>query len=358
MEGYTFVKKSKIIFEWKIPDASSFLIKESSENEILKSSDFTSGSKLDDLWRLELWLNNEHNLITEDFEEDLDLNNYLSISLCKLHDYNINTKYSFWILTDKQEKISFYSQFVDAENDSGEDWGVDEFVEKQKLLDNKAEFLPNDTLTIQVEIIIDDDALTIPVENLSNSSPSQLGQDLGNLYENKENCDITIIVGNTRFKAHKLILSVRSPVLAAAFTHDMIEKKSNEVSIPDIDPEIFEKVLRYIYTGQVSDQEVVAARLLEAADKYQLLSLKKLCEEALMRSSNRGNIVEIVALADRHSAQNLKDYAIKCIIADATNVMKTPEFGELERTNPSLALELLRKYTFSQINNTTVTYSN
>ncbi|CAG5101217.1 Similar to SPOPL: Speckle-type POZ protein-like (Homo sapiens) [Cotesia congregata] len=88
----------------------------------------------------------------------------------------------------------------------------------------------------------------------------------------------------------------------------MIEKKSNEVTITDIDPEIFEKILRYIYTDQVSDLEVVAARLLEAADKYQLLSLKKLCEEALMRSSNRGNIIEIVALA-----QNLKDYAIKCI---------------------------------------------
>ncbi|CAG5101216.1 Similar to spoplb: Speckle-type POZ protein-like B (Danio rerio) [Cotesia congregata] len=76
------------------------------------------------------------------------------------------------------------------------------------LLDNSAEFLPNDTLTIQAEVIIDDDALTIPVENLPNSSQSQLAQDLGNLYGSKENCDITIIVGNTRFDAHKLILNV------------------------------------------------------------------------------------------------------------------------------------------------------
>lgn len=356
-EGYTFVKKNKIVFEWKIPDASFLLMKESWENEILESSNFTTGSELNDLWRLELSFNNGRNLITDDVEAK----KYLSLTLCNLSDYEFNAKYSFWILNVKQEKTSFFCGLDEEETDSDEDWSdwtVDHFAEKQILLDNSAEFLPNNILTIQAEVMIDDDALTIPVENISNSSQSQLGQDLENLYGSKENCDITIIVGNTRFEAHKLILSVRSPVLAAAFTHDMIEKKSNEVSITDIDPEIFEKVLRYIYTDQVSDLEVVAAKLLEAADKYQLLSLKKLCEEALMRSSNRENIVEIVVLADRHSAQNLKDYAIKCIIADARDVMKTPEFGELERTSPSLALELLRKYTFAQINNTTVTYSN
>jgi hypothetical protein len=63
------------------------------------------------------------------------------------------------------------------------------------------------------------------------------------------------------------------------FKHDTVETRSNIVKIIDVPESSMERLLDYIYTGNVvmpSDVEEIMS-LVEASDKYQLNELKNRC---------------------------------------------------------------------------------
>ncbi len=47
------------------------------------------------------------------------------------------------------------------------------------------------------------------------------------------------------------ILTARSEVFPAMFQHPMEKQSTNVAKIEDIDPDVFQQMLCYIYTGQV-----------------------------------------------------------------------------------------------------------
>ena len=67
--------------------------------------------------------------------------------------------------------------------------------------------------------------------------------------DDKTNSDIQITVKDQEIYAHQSILRARSPVFAAMLKHDMKEKRTNSVTISDIDGPVFAEMLRFIYTG-------------------------------------------------------------------------------------------------------------
>ena len=64
-----------------------------------------------------------------------------------------------------------------------------------------------------------------------------------------------------------LLFSARSPVFNAMFEHEMEEKKHGRVEITDVEPEVMNEILRFIYTGKAPNLEKMADELLAAADK-------------------------------------------------------------------------------------------
>lgn len=66
------------------------------------------------------------------------------------------------------------------------------------------------------------------------------------------------------------------------FTHDMKEKNENRVDITDIEPEVLEEMLHYIYTGYVKNGGNLSRDLLVAANEYELEDLGKICELELI----------------------------------------------------------------------------
>ncbi|XP_054162919.1 speckle-type POZ protein-like [Oppia nitens] len=75
----------------------------------------------------------------------------------------------------------------------------------------------------------------------------------------------------------KLFLSSKSDVFDRMFTTDFIEKKNNEVIIDDIDSDVFEQFLQYLYTGNCDKLYEMLDELLYVADKYMVSSLKTIC---------------------------------------------------------------------------------
>lgn len=89
--------------------------------------------------------------------------------------------------------------------------------------------------------------------------------------------DVTFHVGSRQFSAHRVVLSARSTVFDKMFDEDWQE--SDPIVIDDIDATNFEHLLHFLYTGFLS-VSANNTQLKAAAEKYNLVTLKSLCEEA------------------------------------------------------------------------------
>lgn len=79
--------------------------------------------------------------------------------------------------------------------------------------------------------------------------------------------DMTFVVNGKVLQAHKAVICARSPVFAAMFSNDCKENKENSVVISDVSIEVFENLLRFMYTNQVKQMEIHAKKLLLVSEK-------------------------------------------------------------------------------------------
>ena len=171
--------------------------------------------------------------------------------------------------------------------------------------------------------------------------PTDLLTNLAKFFMSMSNSDVTFVIGKKEFQAHKTILSARSPVFAAMFQHNMKEASLNRVDVVDIEPDIFQALLRFIYTDQVDLTSENSEDLLSAANRYHLDLLKWNCETFLFQNLKTTNCCRLLCLADLHGATNLKSAAIKFIRKFSADVLKTEEWKQLKKSRPDLAIEIV-----------------
>ena len=128
------------------------------------------------------------------------------------------------------------------------------------------------------------------------------------LKRDKDFSDAKLTVYGKDFHAHKNVLAARSSVFAAMFKHKLTENMKNTINITDINHQVFEKVLRYIYTEKISSliTDAIATELLDAADKYELDGLKIICKVFIEKNPTTDNVANILIFADAHSSTLLK----------------------------------------------------
>ncbi|KAJ3674623.1 hypothetical protein LUZ60_005239 [Juncus effusus] len=109
--------------------------------------------------------------------------------------------------------------------------------------------------------------------------PSDLDQQLHHLVKSGEGADVTFEVGGEFFKAHKLILGVRSRVFHAQFFGQMKEKWAECIKLDNIEAEVFRVFLHFIYSdslskleetidaGDIQNKMIMYQHLLVAADR-------------------------------------------------------------------------------------------
>jgi speckle-type POZ protein len=150
------------------------------------------------------------------------------------------------------------------------------------------------------------------VKAISNNYQDLILHQLQEMFEKMPLSDVTFNIRGRKFSAHKAILAMRSPVLSAMFHHPTKEALSSKVNVDDIDPDVFQEVLCFIYTGktQSTAMDKMAPGILAAADKYLLEDLKSWCETHLIRQMSAENCLELLSLTIHHPAEHLKKYAI------------------------------------------------
>ena len=219
-------------------------------------------------------------------------------------------------------------------------FGFPVFLSHTDLLGNNSKYLKEGALTLQCKI-------TYEVENnLSRAkvprreNPDwQITHYLRHLFDSGRMSDLIFLVGRKQFKAHKIIVA-RSTVFAAMFEIDGKVGSPASVNIEDCEPDIFEAMLRFLYTDEIQENEELAKKLLAIAQKYKLQLLKLKCEEILMKNISKVNCAEILSLADVHQAPSLKKDAMNFIRRNSREVIKTAGWQNLRQTQPQLGMDL------------------
>jgi len=136
-------------------------------------------------------------------------------------------------------------------------------------------------------------------------------------FNNPELSDITFMVNQQEFHAHKIAFAHASDAF-----HDLLDTGKvvdgeaaggrYTIEISDMDYEVFDAMMRFIYTGVMTPVPMLAQDLLAVADKYQLDGLKRQCEAMLSQDlKQRGaeypvdGVISLYQLAERFDAQSL-----------------------------------------------------
>jgi hypothetical protein len=214
-------------------------------------------------------------------------------------------------------------------------WGFRKFLKRQSILD---EYLEEDgSLVIEVDIQIADG-------NRAAWYPKKLQQQdvLVELYQDasSETSDVAFSVGETIYRAHKNILSVRAKKI-----YEMAEECDNGGPVPihSMRGEIFKSVLDFVYAVKTPEieKEDIAIELLVAADCYNCVDLKLYVEYVLVdKFLNAGNAAALLILADSHSCALLKEAATDLILTDKDTVKNTSGWAKIKESN-RLLVELL-----------------
>ncbi|XP_054805964.1 ARM REPEAT PROTEIN INTERACTING WITH ABF2 isoform X1 [Prosopis cineraria] len=138
---------------------------------------------------------------------------------------------------------------------------------------------------------------------------------LGEQYVNNATLsDVTFLVEGKRFYAHRICLLASSDAFRAMFDGGYREKDARDIEIPNIRWEVFELMMRFIYTGSVDVTLDIAQDLLRAADQYLLEGLKRLCEYTIAQDISLENVSSMYELSEAFNAMSLRHTCILFIM--------------------------------------------
>lgn len=130
--------------------------------------------------------------------------------------------------------------------------------------------------------------------------------DIKKVLENENSKDLTIFVGNKKFRAHKFVMAIRSPFMAKLFEARPIS--TSELKFDDIPAATFDIIIKYIYSSQLPD-EYNFLSLFAAASKLQIPVLKSYAEEDILNNINSNNAIEVFELGHKNGNGGLKGKA-------------------------------------------------
>ena len=132
------------------------------------------------------------------------------------------------------------------------------------------------------------------------------------MLNNKKFSDLVLICSDGQ-KMHvaKNVVSVQCPAFAA--TVAAVMEENNFAKFDDIDFKTMLKLLRFIYSGQITNIEEVDLELLIAANRFGIDDLKDMCVSSLMETFTKKGFTKVLKIADELKIQDLKENIIDYI---------------------------------------------
>ena len=122
-------------------------------------------------------------------------------------------------------------------------------------------------------------------------------------------CDVNFVVEEKVFPCHKLVLSASGDYFMNMFNGKFVEHEKKDITIHNVTPEVFAKVLDFIYCQEISVNENNVEGILGASCMFLLSELKDSCVqfcETILCDAN------VLFLTDAAELYDLDDLMMKC----------------------------------------------
>ncbi|KAL6100796.1 klhl23 [Pungitius sinensis] len=163
--------------------------------------------------------------------------------------------------------------------------------------------------------------------------PAELLDALRRFYVGGLFTDVALQCGESGqvFHCHRALLSARSAYFKVMFTADMRERSGGVIKLSGVDCGVMDALVNYVYTAQLSITQGNVQSLLEAADLLQFVSVKRACEEFLVRLLDVDNCLGMHAFAELHLCAGLEREARRVMLSRFAELVQQEEFLELDR---------------------------
>uniref|UniRef100_A0A8C4YBZ4 BTB domain-containing protein n=1 Tax=Gopherus evgoodei TaxID=1825980 RepID=A0A8C4YBZ4_9SAUR len=162
------------------------------------------------------------------------------------------------------------------------------------------------------------------------SHPVDFLQAFRTFYQDGLFTDITLqCASDVIFLCHKAVLAACSNYFKAMFTADMKEKSKNQIKLPEVSHTILESLVNYAYTSQIQITEKNVQSLLQAADLLQFVSVKKACEQFLVRHVDTVNCIGMHSFAEYHLCSELEKESRRILLSRFEEVWRQEEFLDI-----------------------------
>lgn len=259
-------------------------------------------------------------------EEEEPTTATLTLSVIRQRDYDINNS--------RFNSVSFQSP-VALNLSVGQEFAIDNFMNTSDL---EERFIHRDSVLFALDVEVLGKAAT-----LTRTMPAFLGH-LSTLHDdlyeglltNTRNpfSDITIIVEQKKFYLHRCILAARSPYFKSKFKSSGFNTKlffQGSLALPDLDAQVFQEVVCFIYTDQCS-YTMLATKgltLLKAASHFELPKLVQICEDYIGESLTPEIVVTAFNLASELKLDRLTSCCSEFIATHLNNILATKTLQNL-----------------------------
>ncbi|KAI3454320.1 hypothetical protein Pfo_010983 [Paulownia fortunei] len=227
------------------------------------------------------------------------------------------------------------------------------FIDRDLL--EKSSYLKDDCLKIECTVgIVLPSETKIMTPSIAVTQCVDVGVDFLAMLETGEGSDVVFNVRGEKFRAHKVILSARSSVFEFMFASQLVSDQQ-EMVITSVEPRVFKALLHFIYSDTLPEDErfladgyafgpsvsgTFGAKLLAAADEYDLSRLKRICESHLWKSISLSRFGETLSLAEKYKASELKHFCFKYAADNYSVLVKLDSFSYLGKNCPLLLNEM------------------
>eukprot|EP00698_Gefionella_okellyi_P023395 TRINITY_DN7985_c0_g1_i1.p1 TRINITY_DN7985_c0_g1~~TRINITY_DN7985_c0_g1_i1.p1 ORF type:complete len:2097 (+),score=350.14 TRINITY_DN7985_c0_g1_i1:158-6448(+) len=131
---------------------------------------------------------------------------------------------------------------------------------------------------------------------------------------NPQFSDVTLIVEDKQFYAHRVVLASRSDYFNAMFSGPFQESQQRVVQVSGVTAHIFEYLLGFLYDCGCVPPADIALDLLAAANQFSLRDLKDACATVVEESIEVGNVCDVLHIADTYAADGLLHAALDFLV--------------------------------------------